>query len=152
MSEDFAGFVEVMNAAWRAPTDAELLAATRAYIAPGAPMRNPLIPTGYGPDGLEANIRALVTVIPGLRGEVVEWATQGDQIWVLLRLYGRLGRRWVTWDVCDRFRLRDGMITDRDGVMDSIPALRAVLAHPPAWPRAVYAYVRMRRDLAATRR
>jgi len=152
MSEDFPAFVEGMNAAWRSRTDAELLAATRAYIAEGAAMRNPLIPTGYGPDGLEANIRGLVTVVPGLRGEVTEWATQGDWLWVALRLYGRVGRRWVAWDVCDRFRLKDGMIAERDGVMDPIPILRAVLLHPPAWPRTLRAYVRMRRDLAATRR
>lgn len=152
MSEDFAGFVERMNAAWRVATDEELLAATRALIAPGAPMNNPLIPTGYGPDGLQANIRGLVTVVPGLRGEITEWATQGDTIWVLLRLYGYVGRRWVAWDVCDRFRLEEGLIANRESVMDPMPLAQAVLTHPPAWPRTLRAYVRMRRDLAATLR
>jgi ketosteroid isomerase-like protein len=88
-------------------------------------------------------VRPLFTLMPDLRGEVERWAARGEELFIEMTLHGTLGGRLLSWRVCDRITLRDGVAVERESYFDSLPLLAAVVRTPRSWPR--YLRVQARR-------
>lgn len=136
---------------WRAPTSPDAFADHFVPVLhPEIRLIQPQIPTLVGHRAFrERFVRPLFTMIPDLHGDVERWATDGDVLYVELRLQGTVGGRPFAWTVCDRVLLRDGVAVERRSYMDPSALLGAVLTRPSAWPR--FARARMR-ELANRRK
>lgn len=125
------GFVE----GWRAPAGPEAFAAHfREMLAPDVRLIQPQLPTITGRRGFEEEfVRPLFALIPDVRGEVERWAARGETLYIELTLRGTLGGRPISWRVCDRVSLRDGVAIERESYCDPGPLLAAVIRTPRAW-------------------
>jgi ketosteroid isomerase-like protein len=129
-------WVEWFIEGWRSPAGAESLADHfDPVIDPDVRLIQPQIATLVGKRAFrERFARPLFDLIPDLRGEVQRWATGEDTAYVELTMRGTLGGRPVSWRVCDRISLRDGIAVERETYMDPLPLMRAVAGRPRAWP------------------
>ncbi|TMM19217.1 MAG: nuclear transport factor 2 family protein [Actinobacteria bacterium] len=145
-----AGFVE----GWRAPTGPDAFAAHfRPMLAPDVRLIQPRLPDVTGPQAFEDEfVRPLFRLIPDLRGEVERWAAQGEVLYIELTLRGTLGGQPVSWRVCDRVTLRDGLAVERESYFDPVPLLAAVAARPRAWLPFVRLQARRLANQLSTRR
>jgi ketosteroid isomerase-like protein len=81
--------------------------------------------------------RPLFDLVPDLHGTVENWTSSGDLIYIELRLEGKIGGRPFTMRTCDRITLRDGKAIERLAYLDPTPLVKAVLRHPPSWPKFI---------------
>jgi ketosteroid isomerase-like protein len=115
-------------------------------LAPEIRLIQPQLPTLVGHQAFrEQFVEPLFGLIPDLHGEVERWASRGDTLYIELTLRGTLGRRPLSWRVCDRITLRDGRAVERESYFDPSPLLAAVLRTPRAWPR----FLRLRTSVFA---
>jgi ketosteroid isomerase-like protein len=126
-----ASFIE----GWRAPAGPDRFAAHfREMLAPDVRLIQPQLPTVTGRRGFEEQFaRPLFALIPDVRGEVERWAARGETLYIELTLRGTLGGRPVSWRVCDRVTLRDGLAIERESYFDPGPLIAAVITTPRAW-------------------
>jgi SnoaL-like domain len=126
-----AGFIE----GWRAPAGPEAFAAHfREMLAPDVRLIQPQLPTVTGRRGFEEQFaRPLFALIPDVRGEVERWAARGETLYIELTLRGSLGGRPLTWRVCDRVTLRDGLAIERESYFNPGPLVAAVIRTPRVW-------------------
>jgi hypothetical protein len=127
--------------AWRSPVYASFCAHVASRLAPGARMVQPLVRTHAGPEAFCRNIAPLFAAIPDVHARVLGWSGDEREVFIEFHLQGTLGRRFVRLHVCDRFSLRDGLVTERVSFFDPAPLLGAALRDP----RALVALARMRR-------
>jgi ketosteroid isomerase-like protein len=127
------GFIE----GWRAPKGPDTFAAHfRPMLAPDVRLIQPQLPTMVGHRAFEDGfVKPLFALIPDLHGEVERWGSRGDTLYIELTLRGTLGGRPLSWRVCDRVTLRNGVAVERESYLDPSPILAAVLRAPRAWPR-----------------
>ncbi len=97
----------------------------------------------HAPAFEEEFVRPLFALIPDVHGEVERWAARDDTLYIEMTLHGTLGGRPLSWRVCDRVTLRDGVAVERESYFDSLPLLAAVVRTPRSWPR--YLRVQARR-------
>jgi ketosteroid isomerase-like protein len=149
------GWVEGFADGWRAPSGPEeFVAHFRPMLAPEIRLIQPQLPTIVGHRAFEDQfVKPLFALIPDLHGEVERWASRGDALYIELTLRGTLGGRALSWRVCDRVTLRDGVAIERESYFDPYPILGAVALAPRAWPqflrtqaRAVLATISRRRE------
>ena len=126
-----AGFIE----GWRAPAGPEAFAAHfREMLAPDVRLIQPQLPTVTGRRGFEEQfVRPLFALIPDVRGEVERWAARDETLYIELTLRGSLGGRPLTWRVCDRVTLRDGLAIERESYFNPGPLIAAVIRTPRVW-------------------
>jgi ketosteroid isomerase-like protein len=136
-----AEFVDRFAAGWRDPSPEAFMPILHDDVR----MIQPLMPDLTGYEGLRRFLNGTLALIPDLRGEVVRWGAQGDDLFVELRMHGTLGGRPIAWNVVDRFRLREGKATERETYFDPAPIARAVLTRPRAWPAFVRSQLAARR-------
>jgi ketosteroid isomerase-like protein len=134
-----AAWVEGFAQGWRAPSSPAAFAAHfRPMLAPDIRLIQPQLPTLVGHDAFEQDfVKPLFALIPDLHGDVERWASSGDVIYIELTLSGSLGGRSLSWRVCDRVTLRDGLAVERESYFDPSPVLAAVVKSPRVWPRFV---------------
>jgi limonene-1,2-epoxide hydrolase len=127
-----AGFAE----GWRAPVGPDAFAAHfRKLLAPDVRLIQPQLPTVVGHEAFkEGFVEPVFALIPNLHGDVERWAADGDTIYIELTVSGTLGDRPVSWRVCDRVRLLDGMAVERESYFDPTVLIAAVLKRPRVWP------------------
>jgi ketosteroid isomerase-like protein len=128
-----AGFAE----GWRSPAGPrEFAGHFRPMLAPDVRLIQPRLATAVGHRAFEeAFVKPLFGLIPDLRGTVERWAARGDSLYIELTLRGTLGGRPISWRVCDRVTLRDGVAVERESYLDPTPLIAAVATRPRAWPR-----------------
>lgn len=128
-------WVAAFREGWRAPTGPEAFADHfEPLLDPGIRLVQPQMPTIVGRRAFrERFARSLFDLVPDLRGEVERWAVGDDVAYIELTLTGTLGGRPVTWRVCDRVSLRDGLAVERESYLDPTPVIRAVATRPRAW-------------------
>jgi len=136
-----ADLVEWFAEAWRDPTYESFCAHVAPRLAPAARMVQPLVATHSGPEAFCRNIAPLFAAIPDVHARVLDWRGDEREVFIEFHLQGTLGRRFVRVHVCDRFSLRDGVVTERVSFFDPAPLLGAALRDP----RALLALARMRR-------
>ena len=138
-------WVEGFTRGWRAPGGAESFASHfREMLAEDVRLIQPQLPPIVGRRAFEEEfVRPLFALMPDIRGEVESWAARDGTLYIELTLRGTLGGRPLSWRVCDRVTLRDGVAIERESYFDSLPLLAAVLRTPRSWPR--YLRVRARR-------
>jgi ketosteroid isomerase-like protein len=126
-----AGFIE----GWRAPAGPEAFAAHfREMLAPDVRLIQPQLPAVTGLRGFEEQfVRPLFALIPDVRGEVERWAARGETLYIELTLRGSLGGRPLTWRVCDRVTLRDGLAVERESYFNPGPLIAALIRTPRVW-------------------
>lgn len=129
-------WVAAFRQGWRAPTGADAFADHfEPLLDPSVRLLQPQIPTLVGRRAFrERFARPLFDLIPDLRGEVERWAVADDLAYIELTLRGTLGGRPVSWRVCDRVSLRDGLAVERESYQDPTPVLLAVARRPRVWP------------------
>jgi hypothetical protein len=122
---------------WRAPGGPDAFAAHfRHLLAVDVRLIQPQLPTLVGHEAfLESFARPIFTLMPDLRADVEHWAAREDRLYIELTLRGVLGRRSLSWRVCDRLTLRDGVATERESYFDPTPLLSALVRSPRIWPR-----------------
>jgi hypothetical protein len=128
-----AGFIE----GWRAPRDAGAFAAHfRPMLAPDVRLVQPQLPTVCGLRAFEEQfVKPLFALMPDIHGHVERWAAEGDALYIEMTLHGTLGARPVSWRLCDRVTLRDGVALERESYFDPSPLILTVARTPRAWPR-----------------
>ena len=122
---------------WRAPKGpAAFVEHFRSRLAPDVRLVQPQLPTVVGLRGFEQRfVRPLFELMPDIRGEVERWATGGDTVYIELTLRATLGGRPLSWRVCDRVTLRDGVAIERESYFDPGPLIAAIARTPRAWPK-----------------
>jgi hypothetical protein len=127
-----AGFAE----GWRAPTGPDAFVAHfHKLLSPDVRLIQPQLPTLVGHRAfLEGFARPVFALIPDLHGKVERWATDGEELYIELTVSGTLGGRPVSWRVCDRVTLLDGMAVERESYFDPTVLIGGVLKRPRAWP------------------
>jgi ketosteroid isomerase-like protein len=115
-------------------------------------MIQPQLPTLEGHRAFEEEfVKPLFALIPDLHGDVERWGSRGDTLYIELTLRGTLAGRPLSWRVCDRVTLSDGVAIERESYFDPSPLLAVLARTPRAWP--AFLRLRTRRLLAnATRR
>jgi hypothetical protein len=107
----------------------------RDLLGPDVRLIQPQLPTLVGHQAfLEGFARPVFALIPDLYGEVERWAADGDTLYIELTVSGTLGGRPVSWRVCDRVKLLDGMAVERESYFDPTVLMGAVLKRPRVWP------------------
>jgi ketosteroid isomerase-like protein len=127
-----AGFRE----GWRAPQGPDAFVAHFCpMLAPDVRLIQPQLPTTTGLRAFEEDfVRPLFTLFPDVRGEVKRWAARGEVLYIELTLHATLAGRPLSWRVCDRVTLRDGLAIERESYFDPAPLLSAIARSPRAWP------------------
>jgi ketosteroid isomerase-like protein len=145
-----AGFVE----GWRAPQGPDAFAAHfRPLLAPDVRLIQPQLPTATGLDAFEEDfVRPLFALFPDVRGEVERWGARGEVLYIELTLHGTLAGRPLSWRVCDRVTLRDGVAIERESYFDPGPLLAAIARSPRAWPTFLRVQTRTLASRLAERR
>ena len=135
-------WVEGFADGWRKPGSAGAFAAHfRPLLAPDVRLIQPQLPTIEGHRAFEEEFaKPLFALIPDLRGDVERWGSRGDALYIELTLRGTLAGRPLSWRVCDRITLRDGVAIERESYFDPSPLIAAVARTPRAWP----AFLRLR--------
>jgi ketosteroid isomerase-like protein len=145
------GFIE----GWRAPRGPESFAAHfGSMLAPDVRLIQPQLPEAVGVRAFEEQfVKPVFALFPDIRGEVERWAARGDSLYIELTLHATLGRRPVSWRVCDRVTLRDGVAIERESYFDPAPLVMAIARTPRAWPAFLRVqFRRISNQLASTRR
>jgi ketosteroid isomerase-like protein len=107
-------------------------------LAADVRMTQPMLPAFVGHAAFEQQfVKPLFDLLPDLRGEVERWGSRGETIFIELTLHGTLAGRPVSWRVCDRVTLREGVAIERESYFDPSPLLVAVASTPRVWPRFV---------------
>jgi ketosteroid isomerase-like protein len=127
-----AGFTQ----GWRAPQGPDAFVAHfRPMLAPEVRLIQPQLATTTGLRAFEEDfVRPLFALFPDVRGEVERWAARGELLYIELTLYATLAGRPLSWRVCDRVTLRDGVAIERESYFDPAPLLTAIARRPRAWP------------------
>jgi ketosteroid isomerase-like protein len=152
-AEAALAWVRAFAEGWRAPASAEAFANHfEPWFDPYIRLIQPQLPTLVGHQAFrERFARPLFALIPDLAGQVERFAIAADCAYVELTLRGTLGGRPISWRVCDRATLREGLVVERESYFDPTPLLRAILTRPRAWPALSRAWQRSRRHRTAQR-
>lgn len=136
---------------WRAPAGADEFADHfLPWFDPGIRLVQPGLPMLVGERAFrERFARPLFQLIPDLHGQVKRSAVSADCVYIELTLRGTLGGHPVCWRVCDRTRLRNGLVVERESYFDLLPLLRAILTRPRAWPALARTLIRQVPHLAS---
>src|SRR5215207_9437692 len=102
--ESALDWVGAFQEGWRSSTDADTFADHfEPWLDPQIRLIQRPLGTLVGREAFRNRFaRPLFTLIPDLRGRVERFAVGEDSAYVELTLRGTLGRRPVTWRVCDR--------------------------------------------------
>jgi ketosteroid isomerase-like protein len=132
-----ARWVSDFTEGWRAPKGPEAFVEHfRSRLAADVRLVQPQLPTVVGLRGFEQRfVRPLFELMPDIRGDVERWAAGGDTVYIELTLRGTLGGRSLSWRVCDRVTLRDGVAIERESYFDPGPLIAAIARTPRAWPK-----------------
>jgi ketosteroid isomerase-like protein len=146
-----AAWVEAFREGWRAPAGPrEFAEHFQALLAPEVRLVQPGLPPLLGHRAFsEGFVAPLFALFDGLRGEIENWAARGEILYIELTLRGTLAGKPVSWRVCDRVTLREGLAIERESYTDPTPVIRALLTRPGAWPR--YLRIRARTWMASSR-
>ena len=136
-----ADFAERFATWWSAP-DPERL---DALLAPEVRLVQPLSPDTHGLPEAKDAFRRLIRMIPDIRAEVRDSASDGDLVFVYFTLVGTYGGQPIEWDAVDRFIVgSDGRATERVSFFDSQPLALQMAARPCGWPQLLRARFRPR--------
>jgi hypothetical protein len=100
---------------------------------------------GCPPGFPERFARPLFALIPDLAGQVQRLGIGSECAYVELTIRGTVGGRRISWRVCDRATLREGLVVERESYFDPTPLLRAILTRPRAWPALARGWRRSQR-------
>ncbi|QKG24555.1 nuclear transport factor 2 family protein [Actinomadura verrucosospora] len=128
-------FPPILAAGWALPKPDGFLAHFRPLIHPRATFSQPMFPDARGIDQIETMFRRLFTLFPDMTLAIAHTAANEDTVYVESLCTATLGRRPVTFTVCDRFTIVDGTIRARHSYSDPLPVLLACLRSPATWPR-----------------
>jgi limonene-1,2-epoxide hydrolase len=106
-------------------------------IDPDAVFVQPMYSDAHGRPAIARMFMQLFTLFPDMTATPVRAAVSNETVFIESECAAALGRRRVTFEVCDRFVIRGGMIVHRPSYSDPSPVLRTLLAQPVAWPRAI---------------
>jgi hypothetical protein len=140
-------WVDAFAEGWRAPAGPEAFADHfERWLDPQIRLVQPQTPPLVGHAAFrEQFVRPLFALVPDLRGTVEGWASNGDTIYIELRLEGTVGRHRVTMHTCDRVELRDGVAIERIAYIDPTPLIAAIARTPSVWPRFIRQQLSARR-------
>jgi limonene-1,2-epoxide hydrolase len=141
---DPARFIDQFAEGWALPKPDAFFEYFAPLIAADATFRQPLFPTAVGPEGFRRTFRPLFELIPDLVVNVQRWAAREEVVFIESTFVGTLDRAPVEFDVCDRFKLRDGIIGERTSYSDPMAIFGAISRHPRMWPRAVHSVLTAR--------
>jgi ketosteroid isomerase-like protein len=130
-------WVTAFTEGWRAPTGPQAFADHfRSRLSPDVRLIQPQLPLVIGHRGFEERfVRPLFELVPDIRGEVERWAAGGDTVYIELTMHGSIAGRPLSWRVCDRVTLRDGVAIERESYFDPGPLIAAIARAPRAWPK-----------------
>jgi ketosteroid isomerase-like protein len=111
------------------------VARLHALTHPDYRATQPQTPTAIGPSGLLDLFSRVYALLPDMRGEVQAANVYEDGVYIEVRLTGTLAGRPVSWEACDRFSFRDGLVVGRTTYLDPLSLFTAVATRPSAWRR-----------------
>jgi ketosteroid isomerase-like protein len=139
-----AAWVEMFTEGWANPADADSFCDHfEPWFQPEIRMIQPSVRPIAGKQAFrEEFARPMFDLVPDLHGIVENWASEGDVIYIELRLEGTVGGRSFAMHSCDRIILRDGKAVERFAYLDATPLVKAVLRSPRSWPRFIRTQLR----------
>jgi hypothetical protein len=140
-----ASFVEVFAQGWALPKPEPFLDYFRPFVHPDARFNQPVFPAAHGVAGFERLFRQVFAQFPDLVAVAQSAAVADDIVYIESVCTGTLGRSPISFEACDRFVIRDGLLFERRSYSDPLPVLLATLRRPASWPSAA-------RGLLGTRR
>src|SRR4051794_24386663 len=105
--------VEAFATGWSRPKPEPFIESFVPYLHPDVVMEQPGMPPLHGVDGFGHGFRQLFAVVPDLTATVDFWAASGDTVLIISTASGTVGRRPISFAVCDRFDLAEGLIVRR---------------------------------------
>jgi ketosteroid isomerase-like protein len=137
-------WVEMFAEGWANPVDTDTFCDHfDPWFQPEVRMIQPSVRPVVGKKAFrEEFARPLFELVPDLHGNVENWASSGDVVYIELRLEGTIGGRPFTMHTCDRITLRDGKAVERFAYLDPAPLIKAVARSPRSWPKFVKTQLR----------
>lgn len=114
---------------WARPTVDGFVAA----LDPEVRLLQPVTPVVIGREAARREFSRLLRWLPDVRGEVDEWSSSGNTLFIGWRMKFVLGSRPFELRIVDRIVFRDGLILEREAYFDSLRFLVATLLRPTAW-------------------
>lgn len=94
----------------------------------------PFFPEAHGQAEIERLFRRLFIQLPGMTVAPRSWAVNGDTVFIESECSATLAGKPVGFDLCDRFTIVEGKVTERVSFSDSLPLLLSALRRPASWP------------------
>jgi limonene-1,2-epoxide hydrolase len=127
----------IFAAGWALPKPHGFLDHFRPLIDPEATFTQPMFPDAHGITDIENMFRRLFTLFPDMTLAITHTTAQTDTVYIESRCTATLGRKPVTFAVCDRFTVAGGAIRARHSFSDPLPVLLTGLRRPSSWPRLI---------------
>ncbi len=131
----------IFTEGWTLPKPDAFLDYFRTHIHPDATFTQPMFPDAHGIAAIERMFTGLFSLLPDMTARPCHRSVAVDVVFIESRCAATLGRRTVTFDVCDRFVVTDGQIVERRSFSDPLGVIAATLRTPSSWPRAMRARV-----------
>ncbi len=128
---------ELFAHGWALPKPDPFLEHFLPLIDHGATFTQPMFPVAYGHDQIATLFRRLFALLPDMTAIPTWTAVQGNTVFIESDCSATLGRKPVRFAVCDRFKIQDGKIIERQSHSDALPLVLTTLRRPTAWPRAI---------------
>jgi limonene-1,2-epoxide hydrolase len=112
-----------------------LISTDAVFVQPG-------FPDAKGHAQIARMFRRLFTLFPDLSATPRCSAAAGDTVFIESVGAATAGRRTVQFEVCDRFVIRDGKITQRRSYTDPTSTIFALGRSPSSWPRIIKSQIR----------
>jgi ketosteroid isomerase-like protein len=97
----------------------------------------PLLPAAVGPEAYMASFRSTFALLRDMHPQVLTTACTEDTAFIESHVTATIGGRQVSFDVADRFELRDGLIYRRQAFFDPTPIIIGVLLRPRVLPTVI---------------
>ncbi len=130
-------FPRLFTEGWTLPKPQPFLDYFLPLIHPDATFTQPMFPAAHGHAEIERLFRRLFTLLPDLTAIPHTTAVDANHVYIESDCTTTLGRKPLSFQVCDQFTIQDGKITTRRSYSDPLPTLLATLRRPRSWPTAL---------------
>lgn len=95
----------------------------------------PQTPSAKGPSGFLDLMARVYALISDTKVRTPSWGERGNDIFVIVELFGHVAGKPLVLQMSDHFVLRDGLVLARTTYFDPAPLNQIVVRHPRTWWR-----------------
>jgi limonene-1,2-epoxide hydrolase len=122
---------------WALPKPDAFLEFFMPLIHEDAVFTQPLLAQAHGHAQIDAMFRRLFGLMPEFVAVPRRWAVDNEVVFIESHCLAAVASTRVRFQVCDRFVVSDGRISERWTFFDPSPMVRIIVPRPWLWPGAL---------------